>query len=109
MYDYNQTGYEARERMRRRRRTAEAERARPRDELQAGEPQGIQVFRCLSAICRSRGPSSASRTGVTTDQRLPTGQRWILAQPRRSAFTESPGIQSVLNREPRRTGSRGRT
>jgi hypothetical protein len=55
---------------------------------------------CLSAVRRSRWLSSDSLTGVTTDQWCPTGQRWTLHHPKRSAFRDTPGIQSVLNRCP---------
>lgn len=92
MYEYSQSQYELRERTRRRRLAAEAERARPR------WPQGMQELGYQPASRRSPAPSSDSRTGITIDQWRPTGQRWILRKPRRSALTETLGIQSVLKR-----------
>ncbi len=49
------------------------------------------ALRCWSSV------RSDLRTGVTIDQCLPTGQRWTLHQPSRSDFSETPGIQIVVN------------
>ena len=41
-------------------------------------------------------------TGATSVQCRPTGQRWKRHQPNRSAFTDAPGNQIVVNRWPSR-------
>ena len=48
--------------------------------------------RCSSSV------RSARLTGVTSDQWLPTGQRWNLHQASRTAFRDTPGTQIVVNR-----------
>ena len=55
---------------------------------------------CFRAARFSRGERSASFTGVTIDQCLPTGQNWTLHQPSLSDFSEPPGIQIVVKRCP---------
>ncbi len=46
--------------------------------------------------------SSDRLTGVTSDQWLPTGQRWNLHQANRTDFRDTPGTQIVVNRWPSR-------
>ena len=52
----------------------------------------------LAANRRSRLVSSDRLTGITIDQWWPTGHRWKRQIPNRSALTEAPGIQIVVNR-----------
>jgi hypothetical protein len=59
---------------------------------------------CLRAACLSRGVKSASFTGTTIDQCLPTGQRCILHQPNLTAFSEPPTGGQVVRLRPNMRG-----
>jgi hypothetical protein len=68
----------------------------------SAERQGIRRSRRPRAALSSSADRSASRTGTTSDQCGPTGQRWRRHQPKRMDLTDTPGIQIVVNRWPRR-------
>ena len=64
--------------------------------------QGTRASRIWRAATRSSSPSSDSRTGVTSVQCRPTGQRWNRHHPSRTDLSEAPGIQIVVKRWPAR-------
>ncbi len=62
----------------------------------------MRPSRRSEASCLSTAVRSATLTGVTRLQCLPTGHRCSLHQPRRTALSDPLGIQSVVNRCPLR-------
>src|SRR6266536_4060815 len=67
-----------------------------------GPNYGRGRSRCREANCRSAGVMSDIRTGVMSVQCASTGQRCSLHGPSRRAFSDPPGIQSVVNTWPLR-------
>jgi hypothetical protein len=59
------------------------------------------VSRTERASARSSSLNRSGLTGLTTLQCCPSGQRCIRHGPSRNAFTDTPGIQVVVNRCPR--------
>lgn len=73
-----------------------------RQDLRSRRSHGMRTPRRSAVSRRSSSVRSDTLTGVTRLQCLPTEQRCSLHHPRRRAFKDPPGIQSVANRWPSR-------